>query len=195
VRARYILVRNPKEAKRQKAKRDKIIAELEQELSHLKNLPEAEHTKAVCVLVSHPTYGRYLTNTRKGKPRINKAKICEEERYDGKYLLRTPDDTLSPEDVALGYKQLVDVERAFRTLKSELDIRPVYHRLEDRIRAHVVLCWLALLLVRVIETRTEKTWSKIRSCRGCIWSRSRRIKDALCKGRKLPGTSSRFSPL
>jgi len=56
------------------------------------------------------------------------------------------DDTLDPEDVASGYKQLVDIEGAFRTMKSDLEIRPMYHRREDRIRAHVKLCWLALIV-------------------------------------------------
>ena len=87
----------------------------------------------------------------------------KEARLDGKYLLRTSDDTLSPEDVALGYKQLLEVEDAFRTLKSTLDLRPMYHRISDRIRAHVLLCWLALLLVRVAENQVGDAWPKIRT--------------------------------
>src|SRR5690242_12949699 len=58
-------------------------------------------------------------------------------------------------DIARGYKQLLAVEHGWRDMKQILDLRPVYHRLEQRIRAHVVLCWLALLLIRIIETRTE----------------------------------------
>jgi hypothetical protein len=64
-------------------------------------------------------------------------------------VLRTSDPHLSTEDIALGYKQLLEVERGWRDMKQVLDLRPVYHRLEDRIRAHVVLCWLALLLARI----------------------------------------------
>ncbi len=80
----------------------------------------------------------------------------------------TSDDTLSPADVALGYKQLIEVEEAFRTLKHTLELRPVYHRLSRRIRAHVLLCWLALLLIRVAEVRVEEklgqryTWERMR---------------------------------
>lgn len=159
---RYILVRNPKEAERQKAHRDEVLKKLEFELSEIKSLPKGEHTKAICALVSHPTYSKYLRNTKSGLPKIDRAKVKEEERFDGKYLIRTSDDTLPAEDVAYGYKQLLEVERAFRTLKSELELRPVYHRLDDRIRAHVPLCWLALLLVRVIETKTGATWNKLR---------------------------------
>jgi hypothetical protein len=71
--------------------------------------------------------------------------------------------TLSAEDIALGYKQLLQVERGWRDMKSVLDLRPVYHHLEDRIRAHVLLRWLALLLARVAETATGRTWPAIRA--------------------------------
>lgn len=161
-RKRYILVRNPEEARRDKAAREAILTEIEDALVRIGDLKGAPHTKACCQLVAHPTYGRYLKTDRKGQPKIDRAKMKAEEHLDGKYLLRTSDDTLSPEDVALGYKQLLTVEDAFRTLKTTLELRPVYHRLEDRIRAHVLLCWLALLLVRVAETKTGWTWRNIR---------------------------------
>ncbi|WP_406200974.1 transposase [Streptomyces sp. NBC_01017] len=89
------------------------------------------------------------------------SKVTAETRLDGKYLLATSDPDLSAEDVALGYKNLLEAERAFRTMKSTLDLRPVCHRLDERIRAHVLLRWLALLLIRVAERRTERTWPKI----------------------------------
>ena len=82
----------------------------------------------------------------------------EEAHLDGKYIISTSDDTLTPEDIALGYKQLMEVERAFRTLKTTLDLRPVYHRKDERIQAHVFLCFLALLLVRIAERKTNMTW-------------------------------------
>ena len=62
----------------------------------------------------------------------------------------------------MGYKQLLEVERAFRTLKSTLGLRPVYHSRDDRIRSHVLLCWLALLLTRIAEVETDQSWSIIR---------------------------------
>jgi transposase len=65
--------------------------------------------------------------------------------------------------VALGYKQLMEVERAFRTLKTTLDLRPVYHRKDERIQAHVFLCFLALLLVRIAERKTNMTWDRIKA--------------------------------
>ena len=92
---------------------------------------------------------------------IDRATVAAEERLDGKYLLSTSDPDLSAEDVALGYKNLLEAERGFRDLKSTLDLRPVYHRIEPRIRAHVLLGWLALLLIRVAERRTGRTWRRI----------------------------------
>jgi len=161
-RQRYILVRNPEQARRDRTRRERTLKELDRELESLKYLPEGQRTKAVCALRSHPTRGRYLKQDKKGRLSIDRAKVKAEERLDGKYLLRTSDDTLSAEDVALGYKQLVEVEEAFRTLKQTLELRPVYHRLEDRIRAHVLLCWLALLLVRVAENEAGRTWRRMR---------------------------------
>ncbi len=89
-----------------------------------------------------------------GLLRVDAKTITTEEKLDGKYLLRTNDPHLTAEDVALGYKQLLEVERGWRDMKQILDLRPVPHRLEDRIRAHLNVCWLALLLIRIIETST-----------------------------------------
>ena len=85
-----------------------------------------------------------------------------EQHLDGKFLLRSSDPTLTAEDIALGYKQLLQVERGWRDMKTTLDLRPVHHRKEDRIRAHVQLCWLALLLIRVAENQTADTWRNVR---------------------------------
>ncbi len=81
-------------------------------------------------------------------------KVTAEEKVDGNSVLTCGDDTLTSEEIALGYKQLVEVERAFRTLKSNLELRPVYHRKDERIRSRVTLCWLALLPVRLAEVET-----------------------------------------
>jgi len=67
------------------------------------------------------------------------------------YLTSTSDDYLSPEDVALGCKQLHEIERVNRDLKHTVDVRPVYHRRRNRIKAHVLPCRLALLLIRITE--------------------------------------------
>lgn len=165
-RERYILVRNPQRAKRDLAKREDILAALRTELDAIGELTGGAHPKAVCALLSHRAYGRYLKQTKAGQLRIDTAKVKADERLDGKYLLRCSDDTLGADEIALGYKGLYDVEEAFRTLKQRLDLRPVYHRLEDRIRAHVLLCWLGLVVIRVAENRTGETWQKIVHCLG-----------------------------
>ena len=116
----------------------------------------------MCALLTHPTMGRYLKKGGRGRPVIDRAKVKAEERLDGKYLIVTSDDSLSPEDVALGYTQLAKVERAWRTMKTEIEIRPMRHRKAERIRAHVLLCWLALLLVRLIEVTCTQTWPRVR---------------------------------
>jgi len=70
----------------------------------LARLPEggAEHPKAVCRLLTHPALVRYLTRDRQGQPVVDAAKVKAKERLDGKYLLVTNDESLSPGDVALG---------------------------------------------------------------------------------------------
>lgn len=119
------------------------------------------HVKAECALRDHPALGRWVKQSKTGRLSIDRARVTAEERLDGKYLLTTSDPLLSAEDVARGYKNLLEAERSFRDMKSTLSLRPVYHRLEVRIRAHVLLCWLALLLVRVAERRTAQTWTTI----------------------------------
>jgi len=118
-RQRYIMVRNPKGVKRDQAKRQELLARLEAELKGLGELKGPTHTKACCALLSHPAYGRYLKSRQgrdRGRPCIDRRKVAEEAHLDGKYLIRTSDDTLSAADVALGYKQLAEVSRPVGTL-------------------------------------------------------------------------------
>jgi len=72
---------------------------------------------------------------------------------DGKLLLVTNVADLSPAEVVKRYKSLADIERGFRVLKSEIEIGPIYHRLPDRIRAHAMICFVALILYRVMRSR------------------------------------------
>ena len=161
-RRRFVLVYNPEQAKKDQATREKTLKRIAETILALGDPEVASHKKAVCALLSHRSMGRYIRQTKTGKLRINQAKVQEEESLDGKYLLSSSDDTLSPEDIALGYKQLMEVERAFRTLKTTLELRPFYHRKEERIRAHVLLCYLSLLLARIAERETGETWDRIR---------------------------------
>jgi hypothetical protein len=173
---RWIICHNPDEAEREKATRDAALARLATELDRIRAMrerastkrgtktsaaDEAAHVKAECALRDHPALGRWLRQQPSGRLVIDRAKVAAEERLDGKYLLSTSDPDLPAEDVALGYNNLLEAERGFRDMKSTLALRPVFHRLEPRIRAHVLLCWLALLLVRVADRRTGMTWHRI----------------------------------
>ncbi len=160
-RRRFVIVRNPEQAKRDEAVRQVLLEHLEKEIEHI-NRSRKGHTKAVCALKSHRTFGRYVRELKSGKLTIDRAKVKAEVKLDGKYLISTTDFSLSAEDVALGYKQLLEVERAFRTMKSTLDLRPLHHRLPDRIKAHVLLCWLGLLLIRVAENESGRSWDQMR---------------------------------
>jgi transposase len=158
-RRRYVIAYNPKQADLDRANRERLLERLSTELDELNN---SDSSKKQCRVKLHPTMGRYVKELKNGKLRIDRSKVRQDEKLDGKYLLSTSDLHLSAEDIALGYKQLLEVERAFRTLKSTLNLRPVYHSRDDRIRSHVLLCWLALLLVRIAELETGRTWRTIR---------------------------------
>jgi len=93
--------------------------------------------------------------------RIDTAKIASESLLDGKFLVSTSSMKMDAADVVAGYKQLWAIERVFRDMKNILDIRPVYHHLDDRIRSHILLCWLAMVLVRYAEHMTDKSWYQI----------------------------------
>jgi hypothetical protein len=162
---RFVLCFNPAQAERDAIIRAKLVAQLEEVIKDTDTLSAAERARIEGSLGNKPGLKRFLRTTPGGLLRIDKAKIKTEENLDGKYLLRCSDPGLSAEDIALGYKQLLEVERGWRDMKQVLDLRPVYHRREDRIRAHVLLCWLALLLIRVAETAAggSWTWQRIRA--------------------------------
>jgi hypothetical protein len=162
-RRRYVVCHNPQEEKRQRAHRRQILRELEAELASLKAVQGESHSKRVCQLRASRRYGRYLRLTKGGLLRIDAAKRRAAEQFDGKFVVHSNDDSLSPADLALGYKQLQRVEEAWRSLKSGLRVRPVSHWAVHRIHAHVALSVLALLLERVVEQACGDTWRNIRA--------------------------------
>ena len=173
---RFVVCHNPAEAERDRARREQRIRRIETELARLKTQRERSKTKAErdahqrgeCALRDHKTLSRYLRQTKTGRLMLDRDKIAAEDRLDGKYLLTTSDASLSAEDVALGYKQLLEAERSFRDLKGTLALRPVFHRKDERIQAHVLICFLALVIIRVAETRTDDTWRTLRANLGTI---------------------------
>ncbi len=161
-RKRLVIVKNLQTEAHDRKTRKKLIQTVQEKVDQLNSRRTKNHSKQVCALKSHRTYGKYVKELKNGILKINKMKIREQGRYDGKYIVETSDDTLSLRDIVLGYKQLYDIERAFKTLKTDLDLHPNYHSKEDRIRCHIFLCFIALVLVRIIENKTKRTWAKIR---------------------------------
>ena len=159
---RFIICFNPDQAVRDAAVRAKMISALEEMIAGSDELSVTKRAELRGKISTMPGPNRFLRVTPGGLLRADKAKAKAEENLDGKYLLRSADPAMTAEDIAAGYKQLLEVERGWRDMKSVLDLRPVYHRLEERIRAHVLLCWLALLLVRVAENHTGQTWPAMR---------------------------------
>jgi transposase len=159
---RFVICFNPEAAERDAKIRERLIAQLTALIEGTDTLNATKRAELRGVISTKPGLNRYLRTTPGGLLRIDAARIKAEENLDGKYLLRTSDPKMSAEDIALGYKQLLEVERGWRDMKQVIDLRPVFHRKEQRIRAHVLLCWLALLLARIAETSTGQTWPALR---------------------------------
>ena len=159
---RFVICHNPDGAERDAAVRARLIAQLKELIGETDKLARDKRAELRGVISTKPGLNRYLRVTPGGLLRIDAAKARAEENLDGKYLLRTSDPAMTAEDIALGYRQLLEVERGWRDMKQVIDLRPVYHRKEERIRAHVILCWLALLLARVAENTCGATWPELR---------------------------------
>ncbi len=138
---RYIVCHNEEQAAKDRHDREAILAKLEDQLRH-----------GAKSLVSNRGYRKYLKQTRKGAFEIDRNRAKAEARFDGKWVVRT-DTHLSAEDVALKYKDLLMVEDLFRSMKSILDTRPIYHKCDDTIRGHVFCSFLALLLMKELQAR------------------------------------------
>jgi Transposase DDE domain len=162
-RDRFVICHNPERAERDGTVREQIIERLRHEIHHADGLAPSKRAELYGALSTKPAYKRLLRKTPTGKLRIDRAAVAREAKLDGKFLLRTSDESLTPADLAQGYKALYEVERGWRDVKHTIDMRPAYHRREDRIEAHVQLCWLALLLLRTAETETGETWRNLRN--------------------------------
>jgi transposase len=144
---RYIVCHNEDQAKKDAADREAILKALEDQIKG-----------GVKKFVGNKGFRKFLKTEEKTKFAIDHDKAREEERFDGKWVLRTS-TKLSAKDVALKYKQLWMVEDIFRTTKSILDTRPVWHKCDETIRGHVFCSYLALALRIELETRLDaKGW-------------------------------------
>jgi transposase len=138
---RYIVCHNDEQARQDQADRDAILEQLREQLK-----------RGGTSLVGNKGYRKYLTAAQGGAFAIDEAKVKRDARFDGKWVLRTDTD-LPTEEVALRYKDLLLVEDAFRTAKSILDTRPIFHKCDDTIRGHVFCSFLALVLMKELQSR------------------------------------------
>jgi IS4 transposase len=159
---RFVVCHNLEQAQRDQQVRTNLIAHLTALIDGSDGWTARRRDELVGQLKTKPGLRRYLRRTPSGLLRIDNAAIKTEAHLDGKWLLRTSDLTLTGEDLAAAYKQLLEVEAGWRDMKTSLGLRPVHHRREDRIRGHIQLCWLALLLIRVAENATGDTWRNLR---------------------------------
>jgi hypothetical protein len=159
---RFVVCHNPEAADRDAAVRERLLAHLAELIAGSDTWTARRRDELVGSLKAKPGLRRYLRRTPSGLLRTDRTAAAREAHLDGKWLLRTSDETLTPNDLADAYKQLVHIERGWRDLKGALELRPVFHHREDRIRAHIQLCWLALLLIRVTENSSADTWRNIR---------------------------------
>jgi hypothetical protein len=162
-RDRFVVCHNPEAAERDASVRSAIVARLAERIAGSDGLPDRKRAELAGALKTKPAFNRFLRVTPGGLLRVDKAAVARDANFDGKFLLRTSDEHLSAAEVATGYKALYLAERGWRDLKSTIDLRPVYHRREDRIRAHVQLSWLALLLLRVAEIGAGDSWRNLRN--------------------------------
>jgi hypothetical protein len=141
---RYIVCLNDDEARKDATDREAIVAALREQL----------HSGDKS-LVGNKGYRRYLSGSGPDHFQIDEARVAEDARYDGKWVLRTNTD-LDSAEVALQYKRLSMVEQWFRSSKTLLQTRPIYHRCDETIRGHVFCSFLALVLRQELQSRLEE---------------------------------------
>ena len=152
--SRYIVCHNPEEAATDRMARESLLEHLEKQLK-----------QGAKSLVGNKGYRKYL-KVQGDSFRIDEKRVEEEARYDGKWVLRT-NTGLSADAVALKYKELLLVENIFRTMKSIVETRPVYHKRDATIRGHVFCSFLAIKLLKELQRRLEDhghrfEWNDIR---------------------------------
>jgi hypothetical protein len=146
---RYVVCYNEDQARKDAADRKAIVESLKEKLK--------SGDKS---LVGNKGYRRYLKSAGKEHFTVDEAKLAKEQLFDGMWVLRT-NTAFAAADVALKYKQLWMVESIFRSAKSLLETRPIYHKVDDTIRGHVFCSFLALVLRKELETRLEKQGNKL----------------------------------
>lgn len=152
---RYIVCHNEDQAQKDAADREAILASLRERLK-----------QGAVALVGNRGYRKFLRTRPGGGLEIDEKKAAGEARFDGKWVLQT-DTEMSPTDCALRYKDLWMVEQSFRSFKSVLETRPIYHKCDETIRGHVFCSFLALMLLKELLGRIEQRgwdveWERLR---------------------------------
>ena len=140
---RYIVCFNPRQARKDETDREAILASLEEKI--------ASNPRS---LVGNKGYSKYLKISR-GTFRIDKKKVEADRRFDGKWVLQTNTDRPTSE-IALKYKELWQVEYSFRDVKTLLETRPIFHKMDETIRGHVFCSFLGLVLKKELDKRLEQ---------------------------------------
>lgn len=140
---RYIVCHNEEQARKDRADREAIIEKLREQLK-----------QGAKSLVGNKGFKKYLAAPAGDSFAIDDAKVRRDARFDGKWVLQTDTD-LPAEEVALRYKDLLMVEDTFRTMKSILETRPIFHQCDDTIRGHVFCSFLVLVLRHELQSRLE----------------------------------------
>jgi transposase len=142
-RNRYVVCINEEEVRKDKYDREAILKSLEEALK-----------KGDKTLIGNKGYKRFVKANRNSFE-IDKVKVMEEEKYDGKFVLKT-NLALPASEIALKYKQLLMVGTIFRTSKSTFHTRPIHHQCDEAIRGHIWCSFLALLLRKTLMDAMEK---------------------------------------
>lgn len=146
---RYVVCMNPERAEKDRQDREAILEKLRIKLS----------SGGVKKLISNRGYRRFL-KVSSGAASIDEARVKADEKYDGKYVLRTTAD-LPAAEVAEAYKQLTWIERLWRELKQVMEVRPIYHhQKKENVKGHIFASFLTLYLSATLRRRLETLWQK-----------------------------------
>lgn len=163
----WVATRNLRNADRQRRKLDKQIAKVKAALA--RNNRADDHQGETCQLLSKRAYKRLVRTSKSGRRLLlDRKTIARERRLTGVHVLRTTLSDVDPLLILDGYQQLLKVEDDFRTFKGPLKLRPMYHRSAHRIRAHVLVCVLALVVLQELEARTGRSFADLHKAVGKV---------------------------
>lgn len=153
---KQIVCYNELYARRQKHKRQEVLEKAQKIIANPKRYSKKEAGGALRYIKNieyNPETGECINTKR--IPRLDIEKIVEDEKYDGYYSIITSEIDMPDHEVVKAYHELWEIERSFRITKSDLESRPVFLTLEQRIEAHFLTCFIALLLLRLLSKRLE----------------------------------------